>query len=386
MIRSPAPRRQRPGGDVLPVEGNGAAGKRRKVRDGAHERFLAVALHPGDADDLARANDQPDAMKRRALAVGGRRDGGHRQDRRPAGKAGLAGCRLGQRPAFADQRIPILARACRIADDQRGEALGAKIRRRHRSLDAPAAAQDGDRVGDTQYLTNLVQNEDDRNAALLQPPHAGEQCLDAGRRQHRRGLVQDQHLCVGDQGARDLDALLGFNRQVANAPRRIHLDVEAGQMRSPFVGKTLARIEAAASRRPEFHGLDDREGRRQGEALMHQFHAGRAAVADMAGADGLPGDLHRAGRGPHQPGRDAGEGRLAGAVLADHGVDESRCELDRDARQCRDVAVADGDVAACEGRRGLAGHEQISGMRQRSPAPRPGNAGTIRRPPVRASC
>ena len=59
----------------------------------------------------------------------------------------------------------------------------------------------------------------------------------AGWREHRGRFVEDQHARLGHQRARDLDALLRFDRQIANAPAHIRGDVERGRDGSAIVGE-----------------------------------------------------------------------------------------------------------------------------------------------------
>ena len=105
----------------------------------------------------------------------------------------------------------------------------------------------------------------------------------------------------------------------------------------------------------ELHRLGDGEGRRQREALVDEFDAGGARGADIADRDLPAADDEAAPDRLDDAGRDAGEGGLAGAVLADDGMDHPRREADRDVDQSLDVPVLDGDAPAFD-RVGLGRH------------------------------
>ena len=88
---------------------------------------------------------------------------------------------------------------------------------------------------------------------------------------------------------------------------------------------------------------------------MNQLDPGRPRAGDTAEAQRAPVDMERAGVGPDETGRDAGEGRLAGAVLAHHGVNGAALEGDRELGECRDLAVCDANP---RGSGGPAGPQQ----------------------------
>ena len=189
-----------------------------------------------------------------------------------------------------------------------------------------------------------------------EPANALEQRLDAGRREHRRRLVQDQHARVGDQRTGDLHALLRLDRQVADAPARIDVEVEGGETLAAAPQELAPAVEADTAAGAELQRLRHGEGGGQREALVNQLDPGRPRAGDTAEAQRAPVDMERAGVGPDETGRDAGEGRLAGAVLAHHGVNGAALEGDRELGECRDLAVCDANPAAVEGRRVRSNH------------------------------
>ena len=108
----------------------------------------------------------------------------------------------------------------------------------------------------------------------------------------------------------------------------------------PAGNECPARIEAALAGGAEFHRLGDGEGWRQSKTLVDQFDAGGAAVIDMARADLAAMYRHGALARLDEAGGDASEGGLAGAVLADDGMDEARREGDRYIGERHDIAIA----------------------------------------------
>ena len=172
-------------------------------------------------------------IQRRSLGIGPGADALQREHRRRGDRRGGGVARAG-----ADQGGAVVlgqrrGLGRRRADDRGGELLRVDIARRHRPLDVPPAAQHGDGVGDLQHFADLVQDQDDGDAAPAQPVKAAEQRRDAGGCQHRGGFVEDQHARVGHQRARDLHRLLAFHRQVAHAVAQPRGHAETVQMRPP---------------------------------------------------------------------------------------------------------------------------------------------------------
>ena len=133
-----------------------------------------------------------------------------------------------------------------------------------------------------------------------------------------------------------------LDRQVANAIREPRLNAEIFEMPLPARLETAPREDRAAPPCAELHRLGDGEGGRQREALVDKFHTRRARSIDVAVAR-LRGRRSRASPeiGLDDSGDDAREGRLAGAVLPDDGMDELWRKGDAHASQRGDVAIAD---------------------------------------------
>ncbi len=190
-----------------------------------------------------------------------------------------------------------------------------------------AAAQHGDGVGDRLDFPELVRDEDDGGAAVPQLADDAEQLLGLGRGEHRRRLVQDQHVRLPDQRLDDLDALLDADRQVLD--ERVRVDVEAvavGEL-ARRLGAGLAPVEEAAGADlldAERDVLRDREHRHQHEVLVHHADAGRDRVLRRAEARRLAVYVYLALVGLGQPVQDVHQGGLPRPVLAEQGVDLPR--------------------------------------------------------------
>ena len=88
-------------------------------------------------------------------------------------------------------------------------------------------AQHGCPVGDPDELRNAVGHDEDRGALRLELPHLAEQPLGRVEVERGRGLVEDQHLGIGEQRAGNGDPLLEAQRKVADSV--VEIDVEAEQ-------------------------------------------------------------------------------------------------------------------------------------------------------------
>ncbi len=158
-----------------------------------------------------------------------------------------------------------------------------------RLADHRAAAQHGDRVRDGLDFLELVRDEDDRRAAVLELPDDPEQVLGLGRGQHRGRLVEDQHGRLPDQCLDDLDPLLDADRQVLHQGVRVDLQaVAVGEL--AHVLARLAPVEQAGGAGlldAEGHVLRDGEHGHEHEVLVHHADAGRDGVLGRVELDRL---------------------------------------------------------------------------------------------------
>ncbi len=218
------------------------------------------------------------------------------------------------------------------------------VARRVARLDHAAVAQDGQPLGDGEHLVELVADEHDRDAALLQPAHDDEEPLDLAVGQRRRRLVHDEDLRVVDERAADRDELAVGDGQP------LHLGVEV-EGQSQVVDDALG---GGADARPR------REDAALGELAQHRDVLGGGEVREEgevlvdhldAAADGLVG-----GEVPVRRADDLDEGRLAAAVLTGEAVHLARRERQGDPVQRVHTAVRLDDVADLEDWCGSHGH------------------------------
>ena len=131
---------------VAPLDDDSAGGGPPQAGDRVDQLGLAVSVHSRDADDLARANGARHSANGLQAAGVGHMDVLELEERRSPGSLGGLSTRSStSRPTI------IFASPSRVAPS-RGTVPT-----------ACAAPQDGDPVGDLQYLTELVRDEDDRH-------------------------------------------------------------------------------------------------------------------------------------------------------------------------------------------------------------------------------
>ena len=110
----------------------------------------------------------------------------------------------------------------------------------------------------------------------LQLAHDLHQLVDLLRREHRRGLVEDQHLGVVGQRLDDLDALLHADRELLDEPVGVDLEpVPLGQLADPLGRlRPVQHAQAAGLLAAQHDVLGDGEHRDQHEVLVHHADAG----------------------------------------------------------------------------------------------------------------
>ncbi len=87
------------------------------------------------------------------------------------------------------------------------------------AFDQPAAASTVDRLGDRHHLTDLVEDEEDGDAAGLHHLEPLEQLVDADGDSTAVGSSRISTFASVTERPGDLDRLLGLDRQVADAAR-----------------------------------------------------------------------------------------------------------------------------------------------------------------------
>ena len=270
-----------------------------------HQLCLAVPLHASQRHDLAGAHLEVDAVDGDQIAVIG--DGEIIQLQLDLARNGRA---------FRHRELD------GPTDHHRGELLLARLGGR-RGADDLAEPHHRHFVGDLQHLFELVADEQDRASRGCERTHDAEESLSLLRRQHRRRLVEDQHLGVAIEGLQDLDSLLHTNRKFLDDRVRIHLEaVLLGQAADFRVG-FAAVVEHPGRRRlePERDVLGRGEHIHQHEMLVDHADPGAHGVARVGDPDQFAVDADLPGVRPQQAKEHVHQRRLAGAVLAEEAVD-----------------------------------------------------------------
>ena len=131
-------------------------------------------------------------------------------------------------------------------------------------------------------------DEDRRDAPFAQGTHRAEQRVDLVSRERARRLVEDEHLCVVRERARDLDELGLARRQVLDEVVDICVAVECIEgLASALAG--CPPVDAPTTTglaRAEEHVLAHAELAHEGAFLGHHGDAGRERLNRVAHRDG----------------------------------------------------------------------------------------------------
>ena len=331
LPRTSAPVTSRPSTFTVPATAAAQPGQR------LHQLALAVVVDAGDADDLARAHLEGDALHGGQPAVVDHLEVGDLEQR-------LA--RLGRLLGDAEEHV--------APDHHARERLLGRALGRHR-LDLLAAPQHAHAVGDVEHLAELVGDEDDRLALRGQRAQDPEQLLRLLRGQHRGRLVEDQHVGAAVERAQDLDALLGADRDVGHPRVGVDREPEAVGELAHAPGRRLRVQQQPLAR---LVGEDDvlrhRHHRDEHEVLEHHADPELDGPRRRVDHDRLAVQVHLALVRAVEPVEDAHQRRLAGAVLAQQGVDLALAQVEIDAVVRDDRAESLGDAPELEGERGIA--------------------------------
>ena len=185
------------------------------AEDGAGQFGAPGAHQPGEADDLAAADEEVGVLADHAVL-----------DLRVAHvpvldlEEDLADLRLVVRePGLQGPAHHALDDAVLV------DAVGLDVQR----LDRLAVTDDGDGVRDLLDLVQLVGNDDGRDAAALQAEHQVQQVLGVGFVQGGRGLVEDEQLHRLVQGLGDFDELLLADADFLDRGFRVLPEPDPGQ-------------------------------------------------------------------------------------------------------------------------------------------------------------
>jgi hypothetical protein len=277
------------------------------------ELALAVALEPGDADELAGADLDVDRLAVRAQAHAARAE--HRLAATLVGRAcALAGA-AGE-PAGAGYQL----------DDLVGRPLAALERG-----DRLAGAHDGDAVSHLEDLVHAMGDEDDADALAAEPPDHLEQAIAGGDVERRGRLVEHQDPRPVKQRPHDAAGLPVAERELLGRAVEIEPAIEELIEELLGAGALLAGADPRAQQPfvAEPDVVDDRAGLGDQHLLEHRRDAvlaGRARRRQRAGRSALDLDLADVGR--VDAGEDPHERALARAVLTDDRVDLAGQQLE----------------------------------------------------------
>ena len=333
------PRRARPGRarDAHLAAGHldAAAEVAQDAEEREQEVALALAVEAAEADDLAAADVEGDV----AQAVG-------------PGEAAAGEDGLGQLGAGGARREDVAV----LAADHHLDHLLVGFGAGGVGRDVAAVAEDGAFVGQRLDLVHAVRDVDQRQALGAEALQHGEDLLDVGGGQGRGGLVEDEDARALGERLGDLDHLPAGERQVLDQRERVDVGgAGAGERLLGEAALGAAVDHAEAGGRPaDDDVVGDREVGDERELLEDADDAGVAGGGGRGEGDGAAVEGHGAVVGLHHAGHDLDEGGLAGAVLAEDGVDAARADGELGVGQRHDAAVALGHAVHAEER--LVGH------------------------------
>ena len=204
----------------------------------------------------------------------------------------------------------------------------------------------------------------DRDAARLEVVDEVEEVLLLLGRQARRRLVEDDDLGVVQHRAGDLDHLLLGRAEQAHHRRRV--DVELQRLQELLRRDVDAAQAVEELLLAEKEVLRHRHRRHQAGFLEDHRHAEVQRLVRRARVDLAAVDQHLPRGEVDDAGHHLGEGRLAGAVLADDRVDLAGAQREVDAVDRRHAGVLLRRLAQLEDGRGDRGRVRRHDCRLRS--------------------
>jgi len=303
-----------------------------EAEDGPHQFRPAGADEPGNAEDLAAAEHQVRMLRHLAA-----RQGREVEDR------------------LADVVRRAVVHVGEFAADHEADDLGGRRRGHVARAYRPAVAEDREPVGHRPDLLQKMADVDDADARVAERADHLEQHVRIGLRETRGRLVHDDHVGLGGQRPGHLHQLLGADREVADPRPRADVAMVQQPQRLFNLAAHVAAADEAEGRR--FDAQEDvfldREVGRQAQFLVDHRDAGGAGVERPARRVRPALQDHAPGVGLKGAGEDLHEGALAGAVLADEGVDlaGANVEVHLNQRPGRAEGLGDADHAKRERRR-----------------------------------
>ena len=242
----------------------------------------------------------------------------------------------------AGRGLPVLVRTVEFvgerAADHGAHDLLAVEGRRDVGHDMLAVAHDGDAVGDLQRLLQRMRDEDDRDAARLQPLDQREELVLLLRRQRRRRLVEDDDLGVVMHRPRDLDHLLLAGAEAGHHGGRI--DVEVERLQELLAGDVDAAQPVEALVVGQVDVLRDGQRRHQAGLLVdHRDAALQRFRRRCRARPSAPSIQISPAVGCDDAGQHLGQRRLAGAVLAEQRMHLAAMQREGDVLDRRHAAI-----------------------------------------------
>src|SRR6476646_3984363 len=185
---------------------------------------------------------------------------------------------------------------------------------RHAVGDLLAGDQHDQALREFHHRAHDVLDEDDGDAALVEPDEQVDDVVDFRLREPGHGLVGDQELRVRRHGARELEVARKLRRLVGERDQLQQLGaalIERGRRQRG----TGPRIDGVEQRDPQVVG--DCEGRERPRQLEAARHAAAGALVGEQAVDDLAVETHRAGLVGERAADAVDERRLAGAVWTD---------------------------------------------------------------------
>ena len=219
-----------------------------------------------------------------------------------------------------------------------------------------AAAQHRNAMRDAQHLAQLVADEDDGQAFGYHLRQHLEQRFTLLRREHGRGLIQDQDACAAVQRLEDFHALAFAHGQAAHFGVFIHAQSKALRHVLQLGARCGAPGEGLPQRlRAHHHVVQHAQVVGQREVLVHHANAGSQRRFRVARRQRLAEDFDVARVGRVVPEQDRHQRGLSGAVLTQQRQHLAALELQRDVVVGHESAEALGDMREFEGSVGHGG-------------------------------
>ncbi|SCE17053.1 hypothetical protein GA0115252_13345 [Streptomyces sp. DfronAA-171] len=206
--------------------------------------------------------------------------------------------------------------------------------------DPAGVAQHGDGLADLVHLLEVVRDEEEGDARLLQRPHPREEAVDLAAVELGRRLVEDDEAGADAQRAGDLDHLPVLDPQVPGTGPGVDAHVPVAEEFGGLGAQAAPGDEAAApgGLAVQEEVLGDGEVGDDGGLLVDAGDLGAPGGAVGEGGRGGAVEADSAAVGCLEAGEERDEGGLARAVAPDEGV--------RLARPDGEPAVGEGDRRA----------------------------------------